>query len=248
MNGKPIVGLNLDYRAAKKDSPAFGYVTAGYFDSISRAGGVPMLIPPVDNDDDLGRLLDRVDGFCLIGGADLDPRRDGYMMHPAMRLLDPRREEFDRRLVRLISDRRIPVMGIGAGLQLLNLHEGGSLFFHIPEDLPKALPHKDPLDTNHRHSLEVVPGTIMERVYGEGEIRVNSCHHMAIDQVAPGFQVSARCPDGVVEAIESIRDDWFAMGTQFHPESDSATALDLRIFEEFICGVTGDRTILKIAA
>ena len=85
----------------------------------------------------------------------------------------------------------------------------------------------------------VEKGSLMERVYGEGEIRVNSMHHMAMDDVAPGFAVTARCPDGVVEAIESTMDDWFALGTQFHPESDSASALDLRIFEEFVTGITG---------
>ena len=79
----------------------------------------------------------------------------------------------------------------------------------------------------------------MERVYGEGEIRVNSMHHMAIDEVAPGFAATARCPDGVIEAIENTT-DWFAFGTQFHPENDSASALDLRIFEEFVAGITGE--------
>ncbi len=95
------------------------------------------------------------------------------------------------------------------------------------------------MDPAHRHALEVEPGTLMERVYGEGEIRVNSMHHMAVDEVAPGFAATARCPDGVVEAIESRRDDWFALGTQFHPECDSASALDLRVFDEFLAGVTG---------
>jgi putative glutamine amidotransferase len=85
----------------------------------------------------------------------------------------------------------------------------------------------------------------MERVFGEGEIRVNSMHHMAIDEVAPGFIVSARCPDGVIEAIESIRPDWFALGTQFHPEAESASALDLRIFEEFIWGITGEAPAME---
>ena len=131
--------------------------------------------------------------------------------------MDARREDFDRRLIRKISDRRMPVMGIGVGMQLLNVAEGGNLFLHIPEDMPKALPHRDSIDPAHRHALEVVPGSLMERVYGEGEIRVNSVHHMAIDEVAPGFAVTARCPDGVVEAIESERSDWFAFGTQFHP-------------------------------
>jgi putative glutamine amidotransferase len=151
-------------------------------------------------------------------------------------------------LINSIADRRMPVFGIGVGMQLLNLSQGGSLFLHIAEDLPKALPHKDPLDPGHRHGLEVVPGTIMERVYGDGEIRVNSYHHMAIDDVAPGFHVTARAPDGVVEAIESSMDDWVALGTQFHPESDSASALDLRIFEEFIFAITGELPAAKLVA
>jgi putative glutamine amidotransferase len=95
--------------------------------------------------------------------------------------------------------------------------------------------------------LEVIPNTLMERVYGDGEIRVNSLHHMAVDDVAPGFMVSARCPDGVVEAIESTT-DWLAFGTQFHPESGSASALDLRIFEEFLTGITGEVPVMKLVA
>lgn len=234
---KPLIGLNADYRAAKKDAPAVSYLCAGYFDCVTKAGGIPIVIPPLTDEDDLDRVLDLLDGVVLAGGADLDPRRDGFMLHPTVRMLEKRREDFDRRLMQAAADRRLPTFGIGVGMQLLNISQGGNLFLHIPEDLPKAIPHKDPLDPAHRHALEVVPGTIMERVYGEGEIRVNSMHHMAVDEVAPGFMVSARCPDGVVEAIESTMPDWFALGTQFHPEGESASALDLRIFEEFLDGI-----------
>jgi len=245
---KPLIGLNADYRAAKKDSPAFSYLCAGYFDAIVKVGGVPIVIPPLDDEHDLNRILDLLDGLVMVGGADLDPRRDGFMLHPSIRALDPRRESFDRRLVRMASDRRLPLFGIGVGMQLLNVSEGGNLYLHIPEDLPKALPHKDALDPAHRHALEVVPGSLMERVYGEGEIRVNSTHHMAIDEVAPGFEVTARCPDGVIEAIESTRSDWFALGTQFHPESESASALDLRIFEEFLDGIRSVEPAMRMVA
>lgn len=248
MQGKPLIGLNMDHRGPRKDGPAMSYLCAGYHDAIVKAGGVPVVVPPLEDDADLDRVLDLLDGMVMIGGADLDPRRDGFMLHPSVRLLDARREDFDRRLMHKISDRRLPVYGIGVGMQLLNLTEGGSLLLHIPEDLPKALPHKDPLDPAHRHALEVVPGTLMERVYGEGEIRVNSMHHMAIDEVAQGFAVTARCPDGVVEAIESIRSDWFALGTQFHPEADSASALDLRIFEEFLAGIRGEVVEMRLVA
>jgi len=248
MSKKPLIGLNADFRAAKPDATAFAYLSAGYFDSVVAAGGIPVVIPPLEDRNDLNRILDLVDGVVLVGGADLDPRLDGFMLHPSVRLLHARRQEFDRILVRQLSDRRIPTFGIGVGMQLLNVSEGGNVFLHLPEDLPLALPHRDPLDPAHRHALEVEPGTLMERVYGEGEIRVNSFHHMAVDEVAPGFAVTARSPDGVVEAIESIRPDWFAIGTQFHPESESASALDLRIFEEFLEGTQAGVGLMRAVA
>jgi putative glutamine amidotransferase len=240
MAAKPLIGLNADYRSSRKDAPAFSYLAAGYYNCLIKAGAIPVIIPPLADEDDINRILEHLDGMVLCGGADLDPRVDGYMTHPSMRLLDSRRENFDRALVQLVAERRMPVMGIGCGMQLLNVSQGGNLFFHIPEDLPRALPHSDTMDPNHRHALVVEKGSLMERVYGEGEIRVNSMHHMAIDEAAPGFAVTARCPDGVVEAIESTRGDWFAFGMQFHPENDSASALDLRIFEEFVAGITGE--------
>lgn len=239
MARKPLIGINTDFFSAADRRPAYSVTCAGYYDSVAAAGGIPLLLPPLQEEEDLEAFLDTLDGFLLIGGRDLDPRNDGFMLHPAVRPLDERREVFDRMLAKLICERQVPVFGIGVGMQLLNVTMGGNLFLHISEDLPTAIPHKDPLDQAHRHGLDVSMdrGSIMERVYGDGEIRVNSMHHMAIDEVAPGFEVTARCPDGVIEAIESRIEGWTAVGTQFHPESNSASALDLRIFEEFISAV-----------
>jgi putative glutamine amidotransferase len=248
MRKKPLIGLNADFRAAKKDSPAFTFVAAGYYDCISAVGGIPVILPPHADEADLDRVLDMLDGVVLIGGGDLDPRRDGFMLHPSLRLMDSRREDFDRMLMNLVAQRRLPVFGIGAGMQLINLQQGGNLHLHIPEDLPKAIPHKDAMDSAHRHGLEVVPGTLMERVFGDGEIRVNSMHHMAIDELAPGLLVSARSPDGVIEAFESKMDDWWILGTQFHPEADSASALDVRIFEEWVVGIVGESLAVRLVA
>jgi putative glutamine amidotransferase len=248
MSRKPLIGLNADYRPSRKEGPALCYVTAGYFNCIQAAGGIPVIVPPLEHKADLERILDLLQGFVLVGGGDLDPRRDGYQLHSSVRPMDPRREDFDRLLMKQIGDRRMPVFAIGAGLQLLNVSQGGTLFLHLPEDLPTAIPHKDQYDPEHRHGLEVVFGTLMERVYGDGEIRVNSMHHQAIDEVADGFQVTARCPDGVVEAIESTQEDWWAIGTQFHPEAESASALDVRIFEEFLDGITKPKRAMKLVA
>jgi putative glutamine amidotransferase len=248
MNRKPLIGLNADYQSSRGARPAVTYLNAGYYDALVKSGAIPLILPIIENKDDLGRVLEMLDGLVMVGGADLDPSHDGFMRHPSVRMLDHRREEFDRMLIAMIVERRLPVFGIGVGMQLLNVALGGNLFLHLPEDLPRALPHCDPTDPNHRHALEVEPGSLMERVYGEGEIRVNSQHHMAVDELGEGLAVTARCPDGVVEAVEGQVEGWFVVGTQFHPESPSASALDLRIFEEFVAGVLGAPLEVRMVA
>jgi putative glutamine amidotransferase len=248
MPRKPLIGLNADYRSSRKEGPALCYLPAGYFNAIQAAGGIPVILPPIEGAADIARVLDLVQGFVLVGGGDLDPRRDGFQLHSSVRAMDARREDFDRQLMELIAERRMPVLGIGAGMQLLNVSQGGNLFLHLPEDMPEAIPHKDTMDPEHRHGLSVVFGTLMERVYGDSEIRVNSMHHQAIDEIAPGFAATARCPDGVIEAIESTMDDWLAIGTQFHPEAESASALDVRIFEEFVEGIAKPAKVMKLVA
>jgi len=246
MAQRPLIGLNCDLKGASQGAPSFCYLAAGYFDSIANAGGIPVLVPPTSDQDSLEQLLDRLDGFVLVGGADLDPRNDGYMLHSSVKPMDSRREEFDRRLAQEIANRKMSLMAIGVGLQLINVIQGGNLFYHLPIDMPSAIPHRDPHDVNHRHSLVVESDSILSRVYGEGEIRVTSRHHMAIDRLADCFRVTARCQDGVIEGIESSDPDWFVFGCQFHPESPAASALDIRIFEEFVEGVSTKSSSLQL--
>ena len=235
----PVIGVTADFKN-QKGSRSFAVLADGYVRAVKAAGGLPLILPSLD-EESADQILDLLDGVVFTGGGDLDPRRDGFMVHPSQRLMEPRRETFERALMRGVVDRRMPVFGIGAGMQLLNVASGGNLFFHIPEDLPKALPHRDALDAAHRHGLVVEPGTLMDKIYGDGEIRVNSFHHMAIDEVAPLLKITARSPDEVVEAIESDTPDWFALGTQFHPEDESASALDMRLFEEFVWAIRAAR-------
>lgn len=225
---RPLIGINADYRAATKTSPAFSFLAAGYYDAVARAGGIPVIIPPIDE------LLGNLAGVVLVGGLDLDPRLDGYMLHPAVKPMAARREEFDRLLCSAICTRRLPVMAIGTGMQLLNVMAGGTLHLHLPEDFPDAIPHLVPGDREHRHAIDIEPHSLLKRVYGSAVAYVTSCHHQAVDDVAPGFRVTARCPDGVIEAIESVMDDWPAFGVQFHPEAEAATAIDGGLFECFI--------------
>lgn len=231
---KPVIGINSEF-LRPKHGPAHTVLAAGYYDALVKAGARPVVLPPVDDLDLVP--WEMLDGLVFCGGADLDPRRDGFMLHTWTRPMDARRETFDRALMRRVVDRRMPVLAIGVGAQLLNVVMGGNLFLHIPEDLPRALPHSDPMDPCHRHAVIVEPGSLMERVYGcDLETRVNSQHHMAIDEVAPGFAVTARAPDGVTEAIESTSADWLAVGAQWHPEAP-ASAFDAVVFVEWIAAV-----------
>lgn len=235
MSKKPIIGMNCDFRPERKDSHALSWINSGYYESVTKCGGVPMIIPPLMEDDDLRQLLQSVDGLIMVGcKLDHDPIRMGHEKHPATRLMPTRREDFDRRLASIAFEMKIPVLAIGSGMQTMNLVCGGTLFQNINEDIQKSLPHRDPVESNLRHVLDIVPGTRMDEIYGPGEIRVNSDHHMSVDQVAATFKVSATTPDGVVEAYESIDNNWFCVGVQWHPESETASALDMQVFETFL--------------
>jgi putative glutamine amidotransferase len=245
MSGKPWVGINGDFRAAKQDAGALSWFNTGYYDSVAACGGLPVLIPPMAEDDDLKQLLKKLDGLVLSGCTyDLDPGRLGLQAHPTSRPMPQRREDFDRRLCQLAVDMRIPMLAIGSGMQTLNVVCGGSLFAHVPEDVPKSILHRDSVETTLRHVLEIEPGSRVDSIYGPGEIRVNSQHHMSIDEPADGFVVSARTPDGVIEAIEADDERWFCMGVQWHPENTTASALDMQIFESLLDAAAGSPAVV----
>ncbi|HBT77288.1 MAG TPA: hypothetical protein DEB39_10290, partial [Planctomycetaceae bacterium] len=125
MPRKPLIGINTDYRSSQKNTPALSVVFAGYYDALLKAGALPVIIPPFPENKDLNsnldQILDLLDGVVMVGGADLDPRRDGYMLHPSVRPMEERRETFDRFLIDKVGERRLPLFAIGAGMQLLNV-------------------------------------------------------------------------------------------------------------------------------
>src|SRR5205085_8643127 len=109
-----------DFTAAGKSITAHLRLPVGYIDAVAAAGGLPVVVPPLGKDVDPDAFLDRLDGVVLSGGLDLDPRRHGLPTHPAVQLMAGRRDESDRLLVRRILERRIPVLGVGLGMQQLN--------------------------------------------------------------------------------------------------------------------------------
>jgi putative glutamine amidotransferase len=185
--------------------------------AIERAGGVPVVLPPVV--DDVEPLLHRLDGVCLSGGPDLDPGAYGAReRHEELGPTEPSLDAFELALARGAIAHGLPLLGICRGAQALNVACGGTLHQHLAGHR-QAEPGTDPT-----HEVEVLPGTRLASVLGAGTMAVNSFHHQAVDELGTGLRVAARARDGTVEAIEGAG---FVLGVQWHAE----TLADRRLFE-----------------
>lgn len=247
MNDRPLIGINADYRVAGRGRASHTSLAGGYYDCLLAAGALPILLPPLIKEPDLSPILDRLDGVFLTGGEDLDPRKMGLAPHPSVTVVAERRETADRLLVKLAQMRRMPMLGVGLGMQLINVVNGGGIYVHLPEDMPRGLLHRDPKGGVNRHAVVLEPGTRLEEIYGPGEIRVNSYHHQGIRKLAPIFRAAATAPDGLIEAYEGEDPSWWVTGVQWHPEHESSAPLDMPLIEAFAAAAQATRSAPRLA-
>jgi gamma-glutamyl-gamma-aminobutyrate hydrolase PuuD len=227
--GRALIGipLCLDERGRWKPGREYHYVDAAYARAVEGCGGSAVYLPPRE---DAAELARRIDGLLLPGGDDFPPARP----YPKSVRFDPvpaRQVDFDRRLLAAALERGLPVLAICYGMQLLAVHHGGRLLYHIPTDVREAGPHRLP-ESDGRHALRVESATRLARVLGEKPEPVNSLHHQGVAEPGAGLRVCARADDGLIEAIESDGDS-FCIGVQWHPEKMSGPHRD-RLFGAFV--------------
>jgi putative glutamine amidotransferase len=204
--------------------------------ALENAGLVPLIIPPLSDDDAAGAILDSVAGLVLTGGGDVDPARYGETPHEKIRSVDTARDATENALIAEARARRTPVLAICRGIQMLNVALGGTLIQDIPTQCATDIAHDEEAARSTRtHEITIEPGSRIASAMGVERCYVNSFHHQSIKDVAEGMRVTAHSPDGVVEGLESTDEDWWVMGVQWHPEemTHSADPWDRGLFRAF---------------
>lgn len=244
MSARPLIGIPAQTLQAidgiPEGLPHSWVMNSRYYHATADAGGAPVMIPLFDDDPaTLRALYDRLDGILLAGGVDMDPCTFGDAPHPKLGRTDPARDAVEIALARWAVDDRKPILGLCRGLQVMNVALGGTLFQDIEAQVPGALKH-DYFPTAGfardyaAHPVAIADGSRLAAAFGVPDVTVNSMHHQAVREVAPALHVSARAPDGLIEAVESGTDH-FLVGVQWHPEmfeqSDPRTR---RLFRDFI--------------
>ncbi len=210
---RPIIAITGNYNDRNCT------LAEGYYRSILLAGGIPLVIPPYEEIDNLGELLDRIDGLMLSGGADINPLLLGE--EPVMELhgINPKRDKQELALVRLAANRQIPILGICRGIQVLNAALGGELYQDIHSQMEgKRIKHDQELDRAYpSHTVTISTNSLLYTLFNKERLEVNSFHHQAVKTPADGLRTVAVSPDGVIEAVESTEHKSI-IGVQWHPE------------------------------
>ncbi|MFC4766866.1 gamma-glutamyl-gamma-aminobutyrate hydrolase family protein [Effusibacillus consociatus] len=195
------------------------FVGDDYTAAIVEAGGLPMVLPMVTDEEALLALADQLDGLLLTGGVDLDPAFFDEEPIPQLGEVSPVRDEMEWKLTEEFLKRDKPIFAICRGVQVLNAVAGGTLYQDLAAQRRKIVQHTQRAPRWHAsHQVSILPGSKLKKILQVDVLRVNSFHHQAIRDAAPGFLVSATAHDGVIEAVESTSHR-YVLGVQWHPEN-----------------------------
>jgi putative glutamine amidotransferase len=217
VSSRPRIGITT-YPRAGRDRLRFSLPSA-YVDAVRGAGGLALLLPPGEERPE--DLLEGLDGLVFGGGGDLDPALFGAEPHAAHYGIDRERDAFELVLMRDALERRLPLLGICRGLQVLNVLRGGTLHAHLPEAVGEGVDHRESQERHTHHPVRLEPGSRLAAIYGAERLTIASWHHQAVQDVGRDLRPVAWAPDGTIEALEDpARPEVLAV--QWHPELELA--------------------------
>lgn len=228
---KPVIGITA--RVEKDQTYTLDPV---YAQAILQSGGLPLIVPIVD-EEDIPLLCERLDGLIVTGGGDINPTLYGEEPHPSLGAVYPGSDNYEKELIIEFLQWDKPFMGMCRGLQMLNVSLGGTNYQDLETEYEgKLYQHLQLAMRTHRtHSVELEEDSRLYDIMGEKKFHVNSFHHQGVRDVSDKLRVAARAADGLVEALESDHHQ-FVLGIQWHPEefalqNDQAS---INIFNRFV--------------
>ena len=227
---KPLIALT-PYFNIERDEP---YMRPAYLKAIRAAGGTPLILPLDLEDEDLQQVVDTFDGFLFTGGPDIHPFFFGEETQENCGNVCLRRDRMEMALLKLVMKTGKPVLGICRGIQIMNVAAGGTLYqdleiegkfeHHFGDKYPRNYPW---------HDLTIEKGSILEKIYGKTEIRINSFHHQAVKDPGKDIEIIAKSADGVPEAIVQ-KNHPFSVAVQWHPEMMYDSDEQLKLLKAFV--------------
>ncbi|WP_041544089.1 gamma-glutamyl-gamma-aminobutyrate hydrolase family protein [Oceanobacillus iheyensis] len=206
--------------------------------AIENAGGIPVMLPYLKNDEDIDYMMNKLDGLYLTGGYDIDPTLFGEEPLPGLGIIIPERDRSEIAYVEKMIERDKPILGVCRGSQILNIALGGLMYQDIYSQLDtvKLLQHRQKAPIDHRsHFVHVKEGSLLYQLTGLDKFKVNSYHHQTNNRVPEDYQICATASDGIIEAFESEKHR-FVLGLQWHPEGliDCKDDPSFAIYQGFI--------------
>ncbi|GED67156.1 gamma-glutamyl-gamma-aminobutyrate hydrolase [Brevibacillus reuszeri] len=254
---KPLIGCTTYYINAFEENKHRFIVAQDHFTSaiddplsIHRAGGIPVPIPLIDEDEYIDSLLDRLDGLMFIGGSDVSPSLYGQPYKKGLGHIDPARDKFELKLLDKAVKRNLPLFGICRGLQLLNVYFGGTLVQDIERGYPTEINHAGFFapKSNIAHKVKLSEEHMLYPCFGKEELAVNSFHHQMIDKLGDGLEAAAISEDGIIEAIVHKQYP-FLVAVQWHPEMMFETEQEqLKLFQLFVDFIKNSQECVQVSS
>jgi putative glutamine amidotransferase len=222
MSQRPIIGITMmsDHDAAGLHAPRFSNNQSDS-KAIMAAGGIPLLIPQVEDAESLRALYDCLDGVLLPGGVDIDPRFFHEDQHPETDMPDDGLDFVETTMLPWALEDDLPILGICRGHQVLNVVMGGTLWQDIPAQYATVFDHRESYKRKIRdylaHDVRISPESRLRQLVGADRVWVNTSHHQAVKDVAPGLRATAWAPDDLCEGLEGPEYS-FVLTVQWHPE------------------------------
>lgn len=217
---RPLIGIPCAGNVRSHRNYRRFAIGQSYCHAVELAGGAPILVPLLEDEEAQQAVYHRLDGLLLAGGGDIDPRLFGQKRRAKLVSVDRPRDRVESLLARRAFEDNLPVLAICRGVQMLVVALGGKLVQDIPSQVPDALRHNFHPDHPRNylgHEIIVEPASRLANLLGAQRMEVNSFHHQSVQSVLPTLQVAAHAPDGVVEAVEAPGKR-FIVGVQWHPE------------------------------